>query len=83
MDHQDNTVQHTVPDGNGKQLPGDKLDVDRWARLIADGQVSFPAELSLLTQEVLAREVSQFRRQRLLRFIARAIAMDIYRSSEP
>ena len=81
MDHQDYIVQHAVIERN--ESPGDKLDVDRWARLIADGQVSFPAELSLLTQEVLAREVSQFRRQRLLKFIARVIAMDIYRSSEP
>ena len=81
MDHQDNTFQHTGVEK--EKSPSEKRDLDRWAKLIAEGEVPFPTELSSLTQEMLAKKISQNRRHRLLRFIARAIAMDIHRSREP
>ena len=81
MNHQDNTAQHTV--SKAKTSSGEKLDLDRWASLVADGQVPFPKELPSQTQEVLGRKVSRLRRLRLLRFIARTIALDIHRSREP
>jgi hypothetical protein len=58
------------------------FDVDRWARLVADGQVPLPTHLESSEQEALVRRVSQLRRLRLLKFIARAIAQDICRSRD-
>jgi hypothetical protein len=55
------------------------FDVERWALLVADGQVPFPTDLESSVQEALVRRVSQRRRLRLLKFIARAIAQDICR----
>jgi hypothetical protein len=61
---------------------GADFDVDRWAMLVTDGQVPFPTHLKSSAQEALMRRVSQLRRLRLLKFIARAIAQDICRSRD-
>jgi hypothetical protein len=56
-------------------------DVSRWADAIAAGQISFPGELDQERARVLACEVGRRRRLRLIRFIGRAIAHDIFRAA--
>jgi hypothetical protein len=63
--------------GNGSPLTTDQLQ--RWAVRIAQGQDPFPRELPAAERERLATEVRRLRRQRLLAFLARAIARNIRR----
>ena len=59
------------------------LDLDRMAKLVADGEISFPTQLSPDGRDRLMVKVSRLRRARFVRYIARSIALDIHRSSEP
>jgi hypothetical protein len=61
---------------------GDQSDVDRWARLVADGQVPLPLHLRPSKREAIVRKASQLRRLRLMEFISRAIAQDILQSRD-
>ena len=56
--------------------------LDRVAQLVASGEVAFPAGLSVARTDRLARIVREQRRRRLVQFIARSIARDIYRGVE-
>lgn len=51
----------------------------RWADLVARGEVAFPAGLTQGQEETLLQAVRQRRRQRLVQFVARAIAQEIRR----
>lgn len=53
------------------------VDLERWAQLIADGEVSFPGDLAPERAEILRRKVRECMRRRLMRFIARRIAKEI------
>jgi hypothetical protein len=55
----------------------------RLADLVADRAVEFPANLDARDEERLARLVRQRLGARLVRFIARQIAMDIHRETGP
>ena len=55
----------------------------RLADLVASGELPLPTDLHSDQLEHLAREVRQRRRRRLVRFIARTLALDIHRSHEP
>lgn len=57
------------------------LDVlDRIARLVADGELPLPQDLATEDFDWLVKKVRKLRRRRLVRFIARAIAFDIWQS---
>ena len=56
------------------------IDIGRLAQRVADGQLPCPSNLDPAKQRALVLRVAQLRRFRLLRFIARAIANDIYQS---
>jgi hypothetical protein len=62
---------------NGSPLTSEQLQ--RWAARIAEGQDPFPRDLPAAERERLATEVRRLRRERLLAFLARAIAQDIRR----
>jgi hypothetical protein len=51
----------------------------RWADLVATGEAAFPDNLLEVDNEALCREVRQRRRDRLIRFVACAIAREIWR----
>jgi len=61
------------------ELPGQlsRDQVRRWASLIASGETEFPADLASADRELLLRESRKRLRVRLVRLIARAIALDI------
>lgn len=81
MDHQDNNIQHT--DVASKIRTGEHVDLERWAQLVADGQVPFPPHLESSAQEAILHRVAHLRRSRLLKFIARVIASDLLQSRRP
>jgi hypothetical protein len=58
------------------------IDVERWAPIVADGQAPFPQHITPPTRKALIQRVAQLRRQRLLKFIARVIALDIHLSCD-
>jgi len=64
----------TAVSGN---LPLSRENVDRWAPMIANGDLGFPPGLNPDFAEFLAEHVRQLRRKRLVQFIARVIAQDI------
>lgn len=51
----------------------------RWASLIAKGAAEFPSDLRLADRELLLAESRRLLRTRLVRLVARFIAMDIHR----
>ena len=63
----------------GGQVEFTDQQMERWARLLADGEVEFPEALSAQQAEALLTEVRRLRRTRLIRFIARQIARHIKR----
>ncbi len=58
-------------------LSGQQLN--RWAELVATGEAGFPDNLLKADEAALCRQVRQRRRDRLIRFVARAIAREIWR----
>ena len=56
--------------------------MERWAQLLADGEVEFPEALPAHQAEALVAEVRRLRRKSLIRFIARQIARHIKRDLE-
>ncbi|QDT93585.1 hypothetical protein [Gimesia algae] len=56
--------------------------LDRVANLIAEGEFPFPTGLSPDQQFLLATEVRKRRHQRLVKFIARSIARDLWQNIE-
>ena len=66
--------------------PAEALEISqetilRCARLIASGEIDWPSGLSSEQELTLTAEVRQFRRARLVRFIAAQIAADIARET--
>ena len=57
---------------------GTPIDPRRMAELVASGDLPLPQHLPLEQLDRLARDVQQLRRQRLVQFVARVIANDIY-----
>jgi len=55
----------------------------RLAQLVADGELPFPGNLPLERRQRLLVEVQRHRRERLVHYIARAIAEDILREAGP
>lgn len=58
------------------RLDNDQLE--RWAELIASGETPFPENLGARDSETLLAMVRSRRRQRLVRFIAREIAIHVH-----
>lgn len=56
--------------------------LDRVANLIAEGEFPFPTGLSPDQQVLLTTEVRKKRHQRLVKFIARSIARDLWQKIE-
>lgn len=56
--------------------------VDHWAHLVANGVVSFPSHFTPADARALGCQVRRRRRERLIGFIARAIATEIWRSRQ-
>jgi len=52
------------------------------AALIATGQAPFPENLTLKDQAELADLIISVRRERLLQYLARSIAIDIFQSDD-
>jgi hypothetical protein len=50
----------------------------RWAALVAVGEAPLPAEFSPAELSIVLAEVARLRRQRLVRVVARAIALDLH-----
>ena len=82
MDCQFNFDQQAAHKQETDKSPTEIPDVNRWADMIANGQMGFPKDLPAQAEAELARAVGRLRRQRLLNFIAHAIAMDIHRDRE-
>ena len=61
--------------------PAERLDLDRLAQLVANGQVDLPLALSRPELAQLVDEVRERRRRSLLKYVARCIATDIERSA--
>jgi len=78
MDYPDKTGQHAAVKADKDSHEG--IDLDRCARLVADGDLPFPTDLCEDAAERLAGEISRLRRARLVKHIARAMADDIVRS---
>ena len=55
----------------------------RLAQLVANGELPFPTNLPAERSQRLLVEVQQRRRRKLVKYIARMIALDIQRSREP
>lgn len=77
MAHQDKLRAHADDDAD---QPKNNFDIERWAPLVANGEVPFPKDLARDQRTLLLFEVNRLRRGRLVRYIARAIASDIERS---
>jgi hypothetical protein len=54
--------------------------IERWAQLTAAGQDAFPPGLSASQERTMLEQVRLLRRRRLVRFITRRIAQDIFDS---
>jgi hypothetical protein len=54
---------------------------ERWVELVASGEVEFPKDLRSAAAGRLGLEVRQRRRTRLIHYIARAIALDLWRAA--
>ena len=75
----DSINKPTTPNADLLSTP-EKLD--RVANLIAEGEFPFPTGLSPDQQVLLATEVRKRRHQRLVKFIARSIARDLWQKIE-
>lgn len=73
------SVSDSADAPTGGQVEFTDEQMERWARLLADGEVEFPEALPAHQAEVLLAEVRRLRRKRLIRFIARQIARHIKR----
>lgn len=54
------------------------VKLDHIAKMVAQGELPFPENIEPEQMNQLALEVRKQRRRRLIRYIARSIAMDIY-----
>ena len=79
MPHHDSSDRPETCTGlRAKNTAGDlEPDLDRLAKLCADGQIPFPTNLSAVQRQKLLTQVSCLRHDRLLNHIANAIASDI------
>lgn len=69
-----NQLSHSDADG---RIQCDNTVLDRTAALIATGEEPFPIGFPLEVQNYLANAVRKLRRNELLRFVARQIALSI------
>jgi len=84
-------IKPSTANSDGREPPSsapatEELSTDqltRWADLIANGEVGFPANLPAGQLRKLIAEVRQLRRDRLIHYIAHAIARDIHRERGP
>lgn len=53
--------------------------INRWASLVANGEAVFPDNLPEAAKAALCQEVRRRRRDRLIRFVACAIARELWR----
>lgn len=85
----DHRVRATRPESGGRVLPNENPDLaatedvaelsDRTAELVAAGVLPFPEGLSVANARTLALRVHALRRERLVQFVARALALSIHR----
>ena len=64
-------------------LANDATELRRLASLVADGEIPLPTDLPDRDLLALCRHVKKALRQRLVQYVARAIAMDIHRERGP
>jgi hypothetical protein len=69
----------STPDSPSGELTFGQLR--RWAELIADGRDEFPSGLRSDDHEVLRVEVRQLLRDRMVRLIARCVALQLHREA--
>ena len=74
------TPGSTAPPQAPVELTADQFE--RWARLLAEGDVEFPDNLPAPQADRLLAEVRQRRRGRLVRLIAHGIAQGLSHSSD-
>lgn len=55
----------------------------RWGALVAVGEALLPTDLEPAELAIVLTEAGRLRRERLVRYIACALAQDLYREREP
>ncbi len=70
-------------DNVDREISPTQEQLGRVAELVANGELPFPANLPAERSQRLLVEVQQRRRRKLVKYIARMIALDIQRSREP
>lgn len=63
----------------GEEAPFTNEQLERWAQLLADGELDFPPDLPAAQVEQLVALVQCRRRQRLIRWLASEIARHLQR----
>lgn len=74
LENEEQTVDEVSPAWTTETL-------DRIATQVADGGVPFPTDVTPLQGQILAEAVRRLFRERLLQYIAHAIAVDIWDNS--
>jgi hypothetical protein len=66
-----------VAQSEGSQVPARDEQLRRWAMLVAQGESPVPTELEPNEFVFVLAEAGRLRRERLIRFLSRAIADDL------
>lgn len=84
MEHRQHPRAECTATQERQEHPGSESQLERFAELIAEGQMAWPADLPQPQQEELTARVRQKLRSDLMQFIARLIAAEFFqeRSSE-
>ena len=80
-DRRTSPSDHNEPSAIDVQRVLTDQQFSRWAVLVADGAEPLPSDLRPVQQEQLAVRVRELRRARLRSFIARQVALDMYRNA--
>jgi hypothetical protein len=80
---QDEVLTASAASSPGARLPLTPEQLAPWAELVARGEAEFPVGLSRAQEAQLRQQVRQLRRARLVKFVARQIALDIARDCGP
>lgn len=75
-------ISQLATDLGRSALPLTDEQMQRWAELIANGDDRFPIGLAAADQDRLVDEVRRRRRERLIRYIARVIALDVHNAAQ-
>ncbi len=70
-----------TPPANGEELRLTDEQIERWAHLLADGEVEFPPDLHESQVADLVNKVQLRRRRRLIQWLAREIARYLQREN--